>query len=130
MLVQPIDCVPLIRLWAPGSGSLHLAIARPILAPFSFARQAPMTTEPLKGPLNLRGTLYQADRFLVTVRCQLMPEDVPVRGLALVPDTLDWLNLGVLTLELANGMRYEITPAKLERSPGAQSLLKFYVRVR
>jgi hypothetical protein len=89
-----------------------------------------LTTVPLKGPLNLRGTLYQADRFLAMVRCQLLPTDVPVRGLALVPEGPDWLNMSPLMLELSNGKRYEIIPAKLEHDPGALALLRFYVRAR
>lgn len=87
-----------------------------------------MTTEPLKDPLNQRGTLYQGERFLANVRCVLSPAEAPVRGLAEVPDDVAWLNLGTLTLALRNGRRYQITPAKLDRAEGAPSLLRFFVR--
>jgi hypothetical protein len=87
-----------------------------------------MTTEPLKEPLNQRGALYQAERFLANVKCVLSPADAPTRGIAEVPDDVAWLNLGTLTLVLRNGRRFQITPAKLDRAPGAPTLLRFFVR--
>jgi hypothetical protein len=87
-----------------------------------------MTTEPLKEPLSQRGTLYSKDRFLANVKCLLTPTDVPVRGIAEVPNGVDWLSFGTLTLALRNGRRYTISPAKLQRADDAPTLLKFFVR--
>jgi hypothetical protein len=87
-----------------------------------------MTSEPLKEPFNVRATLYQGDRRLAEVMCRLWPIFAPAVGMAVVPSTVDWLQLGRLTLVLRTGLRHEITPSKLESVGAGQSLLRFTLR--
>jgi hypothetical protein len=87
-----------------------------------------MTTEPLKEPFNVRAALYQGDRHLADVSCKLSPIDAPVTGMAVVPNEVDWLHVGTLTLALRSGPRYQILPAKLERASESKSLFRFYIR--
>jgi hypothetical protein len=87
-----------------------------------------MTTEPLKEPFNVRAAFYQGDRHLADISCKLSPPDAPVIGMAVVPNEVDWLQVGTLTLALRSGRRYQILPAKLERASEGKSLFRFYIR--
>jgi hypothetical protein len=87
-----------------------------------------MTTEPLKEPFNVRAALDQGDHHLADVSCKLSPPDVPVTGMAVVPNEVDWLQVGTLTLALRSGRRYQILPAKLERASEGKSLFRIYIR--
>jgi len=87
-----------------------------------------MTTEPLKEPFNVRAALYQGDHHLADISCKLSPPDTPVIGMAVVPNEVDWLQVGTLTLALRSGRRYQILPAKLERASEGKSLFRFYIR--
>jgi hypothetical protein len=88
-----------------------------------------MTTFPLTEPFRLRAALFLGDQLLATIRCRLYPSNVPVAGMAVVPDNRDWLWLGPLTLVVQrNGRQYQIVPTKLERAAGAPCLLTFDIR--
>ena len=87
-----------------------------------------MTTVPLKEPLRTQAALYHNNVWLCNVKCNLSPESAPERGIAQVPQDVDWLSIAPLTLALHSGRRYQIVPGRLDGAVGKPQLMTFAIK--